>query len=149
MSDKFQMMLMKDELRKAEVFKLADLIIETRVSLRAAAKICGMGKSKACDLINNELEEFSPQKYMLVRKILDEHKTTKTLSESDIKRIRCEYEMLLNGYTLTKISEITGESFAKVQRDLANRLDRISDDMCTYAKKKLTSNKQKILGKKG
>lgn len=56
------------------VLALARYIIETKDTVRGAAKKFGVSKSTVFKDVTDRLSEINPQMYMSVRKILDENK---------------------------------------------------------------------------
>lgn len=144
MKDTLAQIISDDEKIKEEAYKIADIIIKEKISIREAAKRIEISKSKACDLINKKLPCYSKEKYLSVRKVLDSHKSVK-LSNDMIDRIEFEYSLLMRGYTLCEIAYLLDGTYSTVQRDLSSRTYDISKEMGISATARLKQNKEKIL----
>ncbi|MBR1376990.1 MAG: sporulation transcriptional regulator SpoIIID [Bacilli bacterium] len=133
----------KNELDE-KVVSVAKYIINTKSSIRLAAKELKISKTTIGEYINDRLPSISITLYKKVFDIMQSHKTLNANHKSHRMIIEKEFELLNDGLTTSEISEQLHLSRNTVQRDLANRTEIISEDMQKKAKQKLKYNQMKM-----
>lgn len=119
---------------KIELIKqIADFIIENSCSYSKAAIHFKISKTTVGKYMKDILPKIDYKRYKLVREIVDSN-TSGIITIEDVLRIEQEYILYLAGYTLKKISDLTGNSYSLVQRDLSNKLAKLDKEKSNQAK---------------
>ncbi len=127
---------------------IADYIIETKCSIRDAAKHFNVSNYTVSHYMNNKLPKEDPR-YNEIKKILDSHNLTLDKDETKTRIIN-ELDLFKKGYTLNEISKIIHVSESQIYRDLAERLPKIpniSKETLNEISKKLKQNSMNNLKK--
>lgn len=113
---------------KIELIKqIADFIIENECAYSKAASHFKISKTTVGKYMKEFLSKIDSKRYANVKEIVDGNKSGNITIE-DVLRIEQEYILYLEGYTLMQISEITGNNYSLVQRDLSNTLKKLDKE---------------------
>jgi len=146
------------------VKEVADYAIETGASTRQISKYFTENRFKisnatVCSYLNQRLPKIDPERYALVKPIIDKN-TPKTIESVEVKkRIYNAVALLLRGFTIPQIVEeinanperIEKVTFDIIYDDLTRRLKAIEKDnqIIEDVKRRLSENRIDALNNQG
>lgn len=151
----------KDEIIKERVLEVADYAIETKVSTRKIAEYFSKHRFKisnatVCVYLSQRLPKIDPERYKLVKPIIEKNKPQTIDSVEVRKRVYTATSLLLQGLTIPQIVEElniegTYATFDIIYDDLTTRLGRIEQDqkIINDVKKRLHENRIDTLNNHG
>lgn len=146
--NEFEKMIDIDEQQKNLILEIANYIIDKNASYGDAAKKFGFSKKTVCVKMKDKLPYISKIKSEQVREIVKQNTSFSVENDEILKeRVLFECELFMRGYTLEQLAYLVNNSYSSTQRDLSERLPKISEEKGQLLKTRLQYNQGKMYRK--
>jgi len=138
-----------DEERDERVLLVGEYVKETGASTRETAKYFtrtyfNISNSTVSDYLHRYIK-MKPNEVDAIKDKIDIN-TAKSVEDNEIKkRVLSNAKYFLSGMSINEISEMTGESFWTIYRDLTRRIKLLDEDASKEIKNKLEDNRKSNL----